>query len=155
MCDGNGVVGAQLGHPGAHLRGSAAQVRQQHHVGQIGEARGELRLMFVDVEAGTGEASAREARATSALSSMIGPRAVFTRIAVGFIAASMAASIRCEWWRGKRHVHRQKVAGFDKFGPARPGATGYGSAASSASSTSPPGGWMRAEDDLHTEGRRP
>ena len=54
-----------------------------------------LRLVLEDVERGAGDRPARSA-STSASSSTIGPRLVFTSTAVGFIRANAASSIR---WR--------------------------------------------------------
>ena len=62
---------------------------------RLEQAGVDLRLVLEDVERRAGEPSRRAARSTSASSSTIGPRLVFTSTAVGFIRASATASIRC------------------------------------------------------------
>ena len=88
---------ASVGHPLAGGVGGRADVRRDDQVRRA-EQRivGRQRLGVGDVERGAGDRARRRSAQRSARWSTIGPRAVLIRIAVGFIRASAAASIR--WW---------------------------------------------------------
>jgi len=59
-----------------------AHVRQEHHVGQLQELGVYRRLVLIDIEAGAGQLAPLQ-HSPRAASSMISPRAVFTRMACG------------------------------------------------------------------------
>ena len=92
----------------ARLAGRARDVRREDDVLQREKLLAHGRLVLEDVERGAGDRP-RSSAATSAASSTTCPRAVFTSTAVGFIAASASASMRCRVSRRQRAVQRDDV----------------------------------------------
>ena len=90
--------------------GVVGRVRRQDDVRQGVEGRvGRQRLRVDDVEAGAGEASLPATPAARAGRSTIGPRAVLTRTAVGFIRASAAGVDQAARLRRQRAVDGDDV----------------------------------------------
>ena len=100
---------ARLGHRQAGRERGAADVGHEHGPRSGEKSRVDMRLVLIDVEPGGEQPPGLERVRASASSSTTGPRAVLTRTAVGFMSASLRASMRWSRLGRERHVQADHV----------------------------------------------